>query len=117
MTPFTVTKEIKSYTFKHYNSEKIDDDDLKHTTTHAALTEHADKLGEVQKSVSTLHEKVELVSSPMNDELLKEIKALTQRVSTFEKELSDIKAITSATKSIMEKILDVNRKTLTELKK
>ena len=98
-------------------AEKADADELKETTTHAALTEHKDKLDEVHSSVNNLHAKVDSFPVPDADALLIEVKNLAQRVSTFEKELSDIKAITSATKSIMEKILDTDRKILTKLKK
>ena len=102
---------------KEHIAEKADAEDLKETTTQVALTEHKTKLDDVQSSVNTLHTKVDSFSVPDADALLIEVKNLAQRVSTFEKELSDIKAMTSATKSIMEKILDTDRDILTKLKK
>lgn len=102
---------------KEHLAEKADADELKETTTHAALIEHKNKLDEVHSSVNNLHAKVDSFSVPDADALLIEVKNLAQRVSTFEKKLSDIKAMTSATKSIMEKILDTDRKILTKLKK
>ena len=102
---------------KEHISEKADADELKETTTHAALIEHKDKLDEVHTSVNDLHSKVDSFPIPDSDSLLIEVKNLAQRVSTFEKKLSDIKAMTSATKSIMEKILDTDREILTKLKK
>ncbi|MFH1239743.1 MAG: hypothetical protein V1672_00840 [Candidatus Diapherotrites archaeon] len=98
-------------------AEKADADELKETTTHATLTEHQNKLDEVHSSVNNLHAKVDSFSVPDGDSMLIEIKYLAQRISTFEKELSDIKAMSAATKSIMEKILDTDREILTNLKK
>lgn len=102
---------------KEHIAEKADADELRETTAHAALIEHKDKLDEVHSSVNNLHTKVDSFAVPDADALLIEVKNLAQRISTFEKKLSDIKAMTSATKSIMEKILDTDRNILTKLKK
>ena len=102
---------------KEHIAEKADADELKETTTHVALSEHQNRLDEVHNSVNKLHAKVDSFPVPDADSLLIEVKNLAQRVSTFEKELSDIKAMTSATKSIMEKILDTDRNILTKLSK
>lgn len=90
--------------------------ELLHSATHNKLNEHSEKLEGVEKNVSNLHQKIDsLTRGPNNRELLNELALLNNRIATLEKQVSDAKALASASKSLLEKILDTNRKVLEKL--
>ena len=93
-----------------------DTQELLHTTTHNKLEEHSEKLDSVQKNVSGLSEKISSITSgPSNRKLLSELALLNQKISGLEKQLSDLKAMNSASKSLLEKILETNKKIVEKL--
>ena len=90
--------------------------ELLHTMTHNKLEEHSDQLNTVQQSVSDLHEKVNSLSQgPSNNDLASQLALLNQKISDIEKQISDLKAMTAASKSLLEKILETNRKIVEKL--
>lgn len=83
-----------------------------HTTTHIALdgqAEHLEKLLEKMESIENRLESQKPSSAPES------FAAANQRMAEMEKQLREIKAELSATKTIMEKILETDRKVLTKL--
>jgi len=91
--------------------EKVDHGAM-HATTHLALEEQAvqnlkilEKINEIEKSLHGLGGKHSSGSSP----------AVNQRLAEMEKQLSKIKAELNATKTIMEKILETDRRVLNKL--
>jgi hypothetical protein len=77
---------------------------MEDTATHHLMNEHASKLDDVGKKI---------------DEVKKEIKKPSKKDvesnSTLENRLTEIEAKVDATRNIMEKVLEANRKILTEL--
>jgi len=90
--------------------EKVDHGAL-HTTTHVALEEQSAKTAELLEKIDLLESKLAAKGKgPDSDQI-----ATNQRLGTIEKKISDIKAEVEATRSIMEKILETDRKVLNKL--
>jgi uncharacterized protein YlxW (UPF0749 family) len=101
---------------KEHLTEERDDRELRETTLHNQMDSHHDKLEDMQDSVSTIHSKLDSMTGKLSDhETLKELAELNKRIADFEEQLSDLKALGNATKTIMEKILEVNRNILSKL--
>jgi uncharacterized coiled-coil DUF342 family protein len=85
--------------------------ELLHTITHNKLEEHSGKIDEMHQDVSKLHEKIDALSGePSNQSLASQLALLNQKIFDLEKQVSDLKAMVSASKSLLEKILETNRK-------
>ena len=84
-----------------------------HATTHAALEAQAARSEEMLEKIASLEQKL---AQPGQGSLSPEYLAgINQRIGTMEKKLTDMKAELTATKSIMEKILETDRKVLNKL--
>jgi len=90
-----------------------------HTTTHAAMEGHAakldelgEKIGGVEESLGKIHS---LTESPSNRDLVELIAVTNQKLALLEKQVSDLKALTKALQSVMEKILETDRSILGKL--
>ena len=83
-----------------------------HTTTHVALEAQSEKTNELLAKISGLEKQLQSKnqSKPSSDLI-----AINQRLAVMEKDLKELKADLGATKSIMEKILETDRKTLSKL--
>ena len=98
-TAARIKEEIDAHAMEHaFYQEKTD----------ASLEEHKNVLEEVHSKISALHEQ------PASSEVLKELKVLNAELSTLKESLSEAKAMSAATKELMEKILEVNRKILSK---
>ncbi|MFH1586980.1 MAG: hypothetical protein ABID38_03940 [Candidatus Diapherotrites archaeon] len=86
-----------------------EDHDLANTTTQTQFEEHAQKVDEVHRRVDDLHAKID--SSTQSD-LSQRLQIIDRKMNTLEADLGEVKANTSALKSILEKILETNRKIL-----
>ncbi|MDD5163859.1 MAG: hypothetical protein PHD95_06685 [Candidatus ainarchaeum sp.] len=90
--------------------------ELLHTVTHNTLDEHSEKIDSLHQSVSGLHEKIDAISvGPSNQDLASQLALLNQKIFDLEKQVSDLKAMASASKSLLEKILEANRKIVEKL--
>ncbi len=89
--------------------------ELRDTTQRVVLEEQKSKMEDVEKGVGKLHQKIESLATPANKELSGNIAVLEQRINGIDKKISDLKAINTATKDLMEKVLEANRKILTKL--
>ncbi len=83
-----------------------------HTTTHVALEAQSAKTDELLAKISTLEKQVQNKS---RSEPSTDLIAINQRLAVIEKDLKKLKAELGATKSIMEKILETDRKVLGKL--
>ena len=83
-----------------------------HTTTHVALEAQSEKTDELLAKISTLEKQLQNKS---RSEPSSDLIAINQRLAVMEKDLKELKAELGATKSIMEKILETDRKTLSKL--
>ena len=83
-----------------------------HTTTHVALEAQAEKTNELLAKISELEKKLKSKSKTAAST---DFIAVNQRLAGMEKDLKELKAELGATKSIMEKILETDRKTLNKL--
>lgn len=91
--------------------EKIDHAAM-HATTHVALEEQSSVLTEVLQKLDSLEKKMSFSGGKaMPDSLI----SANQRLGAIERQLGEIKAELSATKDIMEKILETDRKVLNNL--
>jgi hypothetical protein len=100
---------------KAHLDEEREERELRDTGQHAAIEEQHRRLEDVDQKMGTLHERVEALATPANKELNDKLSVLEGRVSGLERQLADLKAISSATKDLMEKVLEVNRKILNKL--
>lgn len=87
-----------------------------HTTTHTMLEEHSNKMDDLHRNVSAIHEKID--SAPrLSAETVSKLGALDSRLSGLERQVAETKANTLALQELLQKILDTNRKILIELQK
>ncbi len=84
---------------------------------HSSLEEHGAKLGEVHKDISELHEKVDNISEQLPKAVKFDTTSIDSRLNTFEKNLGEIKAATTALQGLLQKILDANREILLKMEK
>lgn len=104
-------EKIKEHLF-----EQREEDELRDTTLHSAIEGHAEKISELHENVSGLHRKIDGFSEKLTDPaLLKQLVGLSKKLGDFEQQLSDIKALSAANKTILEKILQANREMLNKL--
>ena len=101
---------------KKHLDEHREETELRETKTHAALIEHAEKLTEVEGGVSKLNEKISSFSSASPPDLSAKLNSIDRKISELGRKISDVKAEVSATKSIMEKVLEANRKIISKMK-
>jgi len=90
--------------------EKIDHAAM-HATTHVALEEQSSVLAELLEKMDLLEKKLFSPGKAMPDSMV----MANQRLGGIEKHLSEVKAELSATKDLMEKILETDRKILNKL--
>jgi len=83
-----------------------------HTTTHVALDELADRTERLLEKIESIENKLVSQKPSSAPELLA---PANQRMAEMERQLREIKAELSATKSIMEKILETTRSVLNKL--
>lgn len=77
--------------------------------TQAALEDHADKLESIESKISALS------SQPLSIQNSVDLLQFKSSLDDLKKEVAETKALASATKTLMEKILDVNRQILAKL--
>jgi len=85
-----------------------------HETTHAALEEQAEKTDELMGKIASIEKKLGAFSG-VEQSTPSAIVAVNERLAALEKKSGEIKAEVSAMKSIMEKILETDRKVLNKL--
>ncbi|MBN2067181.1 MAG: hypothetical protein JW744_01810 [Candidatus Diapherotrites archaeon] len=90
-----------------------------HATTHAAIDGHGARLDALGEKIGSVEEKLGKIDSqtlkPSNKDLVDLLAASNQRLASLERQVSDLKALNMALKSIMEKILETDRKILGKL--
>ncbi len=100
---------------KQHLSDEKDERELRETTRDATLEEQHSKLRDMEQNVNQLHEKISSVGMPANKELDQKLSVLEHRITGIERKIADLKAINMATKDLMEKVLEVNKKILNKL--
>jgi DNA-binding transcriptional MerR regulator len=90
--------------------------EMLHTATHNKLDEHSEKLDSMHKDVSGLHEKIDtIMQGPGSSQIVEQLSLLNQRVSTLERQIADLKAMSSASKTVLDKILETSRSIVEKL--
>jgi len=84
-----------------------------HTTTHAALESQAVQTTELLEKINKLEKSLNNASH--GQDMPQSLISVNQRLASMEKQLRDLKAEIAATKTIMEKILETDRKVLNKL--
>lgn len=77
--------------------------------TQAALEDHSDKLDSIESKINALS------SQPVATSGSADVAQFKYALEELKKEVAETKALASATKTLMEKILDINRQILTKL--
>ena len=97
--------------------ESSNDEQLaNHATTHTVLESQNIKMDEMHGDIFRLHEKMDSPQYAASD-ITARIKAIDFRISSLEKEIVETKANTIALQDILKKILETDRRTLSELQK
>ena len=90
--------------------------ELGHSATHMALEDHSEMLDDIQKKIDVLYAKID--SSPsISPETIKKINSLDAKITSIEKELLEVKALSNALQDILKKVLDTDREVLNRLEK
>jgi len=90
--------------------------EMGHTATHAALEDHSEMLEELQRKLDRISSKLDMAPS-ISPETVKKINALDSKITLIEKELLEVKALTTALQDILKKVLDTDREVLNRLEK
>jgi len=108
----TLPSEPKPLEARKIAAEEKPEHVAMHTTTHVALEDQSAKTDELLAKISGLEKNLQKKGNgtPSTDLI-----AINQRLAAMEKDLRELKAGLGATKSIMEKILETDRKVLGKL--
>ncbi len=98
---------------KQHLEERSEADALAHTTTQAAIAGYDSRLVEIANRLSNIERKVNSIAG-FSDFSAKAV-SLDKKISAIESDLSELKAISNALKSLLEKVLDTDRSVLSEL--
>ncbi|MFH1255687.1 MAG: hypothetical protein V1494_00170 [Candidatus Diapherotrites archaeon] len=91
---------------------------LAHTTTHAALEEHGERLGEVHNSVQELRERISSIQSPPElNAVSAKLSSVEKKLIKLEKDLGEIKASEDALQSLLKKVLLADKDLATAIAK
>lgn len=93
-------------------AEEKSDEAALHQTTHIALEEQANKSSEILSRLQAIEEKLQAAPSAASEPISASV---NQRLAGIEKQLRDLKAELDATRSVMEKVLETDRKVLGKL--
>ncbi len=108
----TTRSEPKPLEARKIATEEKPEHTAMHTTTHVALEAQSEKTDELLAKISRLEKQLQSKGTGAPST---ELIAINQRLAAMEKDLRELKAELGATKSIMEKILETDRKVLGKL--
>ncbi len=101
---------------KKHLEERREAEEAMHTTTHAALESQNSKLAEVKEKLGVCEAKLaQLSSKPGGKDLEEKITALNHRIAALERQVGDLQALNKALHTVMQKILETDRKVLNKL--
>ena len=90
--------------------------ELGHSATHLALEDHSETLDEIQRKIDALSSKLDLAPSLPTD-TIKKINSLDAKITSIEKEIMEVKSLSTALQDILKKVLDTDRQVLNRLEK
>ncbi len=90
-----------------------DVDDLKDTITHVALEQHGEQLKDTHNAVMELHDKFD---STALDTLSNRVMNMNARMEQLSRDVVEIKSMSMALQSLLQKILEANQQLLFEMK-
>ena len=93
-------------------AEKSEEDAMRHAATQAMVSQQSQAIGSMQKTIKKI-ERQKQIKIPPNASPA--VKSLMVEVDAMRKDIEETKAMASATRTLMEKILEVNRKILGRL--
>lgn len=97
---------------KYHIAEHAEEEAMRHAATQAVLGEQSRQLGEMQKTIKKIG-KMKPLKMPAGTP--PEIKAIAVELESLRKDVEETRALAATTRSLMEKILEVNRKILSRL--
>ncbi len=99
--------------------EETESDELRETSDKVELAEHAEELEKMNDSLENIQRKIALLSQKQftASEFRKSLDSLEERVEETRKDLSDLKASSSALQSLLKKLIETDRKLLVPGKK
>jgi len=98
---------------RQHIDERSATDALMHTTTQATVAGYDSRLSEITTRLAGIEKKLNYVSGAA-DFSTKAV-SLDKKISAIESDLAELKAISNALKSLLEKVLDTDRSVLSEL--
>lgn len=100
---------------RHLDDERSERS-MRMSTAETMLEEHGDKLDEFGEGLKGLNEKLD---APRGDVVIHEpsveLRRVRERLDAIELQLSDLRAASAATQTLLKKILETDRKVLTEM--
>ena len=93
---------------KNIVETQAQEQDSQQTTTHNMLNMHEQKIDDMSKKVDEVKQVIQQQASPKDP-------ALSYRISALESKLEEVNAQSKATLDLLQKVLETNRKILTEL--
>ena len=98
---------------KQHIDERSAEDALVHTTTQAVIVNYEARLAEISNRMANIEKKLSSITT-LQDFAAKAI-SLDKKISNVETNLEEVKALTNALKSLLEKVLDTDRSVLAQL--
>ncbi len=95
-------------------AQRMDENALKDNITHLALEQHGQQLMDTHQSVMELHDKLDASNLQA---LMNKINTIQARMDNVSRDTQELRALSSALQSLMQKILETNQQLVFELKK
>jgi len=97
---------------RHQLAGQAEEEAMRHAATQSQLSNQTRQLTEMQSKINKIVKAKPIQMPPGTPP---EIKALAKEIEQLKADVSETKALSAATKSLMEKVLDANRKILSRL--
>ena len=100
---------------KEHLDRRFEEDAMQDAELQNRLDSHSEKLEAVHENMQNIHGKIaSLVSGPSNRDLEKRLADINERLSALEAQVNDLKALSTASKALLAKILETDRRILGE---
>ena len=112
MSPEETISSKAAERVRYHLAEQAEEEAMRHAATQSQLSDQTRQLTEMQSKINKIVKAKPIQMPPGTPP---EIIALSKEIEQLRLDVSETKALASATKSLMEKILEANRKILNRL--
>ncbi|MBI4052680.1 MAG: hypothetical protein HY394_01450 [Candidatus Diapherotrites archaeon] len=100
---------------KEHLDRRLEEDAMQDAELQNRLDSHSEKLEAMHENVQDIHGKIaSIASGPSNRDLEKRLADINERLSALEAQVNDLKALSTASKALLAKILETDRRILGE---